>query len=314
MLEMQRRRLLTATAEIAYEHGVQGLSVATVCERSGLSRKTFYDLFAGREDCLYATFEDGVEQAGRVVGDALVGKRSWREQVRAALTSLLSFFEREPAIARLLIVEALSSGTRTLKARRSVLKRVIAFVDEGRAEIKAGHEPQPLTAEGTVGAVFSVIHARMLAASELGDRVSLLELTGPLMAMIVQPYLGAAMARKELARPPVTLDQTAPNLPSDPFKDLPIRFTYRTSRVLSSIAETPGASSKQIAQASGITDDGQASRLLSRLQQHHLIQDNGVGPTKGMPRAWTLTPRGEQILQAVGYDDGAYVGRPSADR
>ena len=315
MLEMQRRRLLSATAEIAYEHGVQGLSVATVCERSGLSRKTFYDLFEGREDCLYATFEDGIEQAGRIVGQALVGERSWREQVRAALAALLSFLDREPAIARLLIVEALSSGPRTLRARRSVLERAIGFVDEGRAEIKAGHEPPPLTAEGTVGAVFSVIHARMLTDSESGDRdrASLVELTGSLMAMIVQPYLGAAVARTELARPPATPEQAAPNLPSDPFRDLPIRFTYRTSRVLSSIAETPGASSKQIAQASGITDDGQASRLLSRLQQHHLIQDSGVGPTKGMPRAWTLTPRGEQILQAVGYDGGAYGERALAD-
>jgi len=315
VLEMQRRRLLTATAEIAYEHGVQALSVATVCERSGLSRKTFYDLFAGREDCLYAAFGDGVEQAARVVERALAGERSWREQVRTALAALLSFFEREPAIARLLVVEAFSSGPRTLRVRRSVLERVIAFVDEGRAEIKAGHEPPPLTAEGTVGAVFSVIHARMLTDSELGehDRASLVELTGPLMAMIVQPYLGPAVARRELARPPEVPQRAEPNLPSDPFKDLPIRFTYRTSRVLGSIAEAPGASSKQIAQASGITDDGQASRLLSRLQQHRLIQDNGVGPTKGMPRAWTITPRGEQILQAVGYDGGACVGPALAD-
>ena len=247
---------------------------------------------------------------------ALADERSWREQASAALVALLSFFEREPAIGRLLVVEALSSGTRTLRARRSVLERVIAFVDEGRTEIKAGHEPPPLTAEGTVGAVFSVIHARMLTDTELDDsrHGSLVDLTGPLMAMIVQPYLGATVARRELARLPAAPEQAVPNLPSDPFKDLPIRFTYRTSRVLSSIAEAPGASSKQIAQASGITDDGQASRLLSRLQQHQLIQDTGVGPTKGMPRAWTLTPRGQQILQAVGYDDGAYAGRASADR
>jgi AcrR family transcriptional regulator len=315
VLEMQRRRLLSATSEIAYEHGVQGLSVATVCERSGLSRKTFYDLFQGREDCLYATFQDGVQQAARIIEQALAGERSWREQVRSSLAALLSFFDREPAVARLLIVEALSSGPRTLRARRRVLDRAIAFIDQGRSEIKAGHEPPPLTAEGTVGAVFSVIHARMLTDAESGerDRASLMELTGPLMAMIVQPYLGAAVARRELARPPARPDQTAPNLPSDPFKDLPIRFTYRTSRVLSTIAETPGASSKQVAQASGITDDGQASRLLSRLQQHHLIQDTGIGPTKGMPRAWTLTPRGEQILQAVGYDGGACVERALAD-
>ncbi|HXP99311.1 MAG TPA: MarR family winged helix-turn-helix transcriptional regulator, partial [Solirubrobacteraceae bacterium] len=85
-----------------------------------------------------------------------------------------------------------------------------------------------------------------------------------------------------------------------PFKDLPIRLTYRTARVLSSIADTPGASSKQVADASGITDPGQISRLLSRLRRYDLIQDSGVGPARGMARAWTLTERGQGILQATG--------------
>jgi hypothetical protein len=70
--------------------------------------------------------------------------------------------------------------------------------------------------------------------------------------------------------------------------------------VLSSIAESPGSSSRQVADASGITDPGQISRLLNRLRTSGLIQDDGVGPTKGMARAWSLTERGEGILQATG--------------
>jgi DNA-binding MarR family transcriptional regulator len=91
-------------------------------------------------------------------------------------------------------------------------------------------------------------------------------------------------------------------LPSDPFKDLTIRLTYRTARVLSSIAAAPGASSKQVGAASGIGDDGQVSRLLTRLQRHGLIEDSGIGPAHGMPRAWSLTQRGEGVLQAVGRE------------
>ena len=133
------------------------------------------------------------------------------------------------------------------------------------------------------------------------DPQPLVELCAPLMAMIVQPYLGAAAAQKELERPVLAPEQPAvPRLPADPFKDLSLRFTYRTARVLSTIADTPGASSKRVANASGIVDPGQASRLLTRLQRHGLIQDTGVGPTKGMARAWTLTERGESILQATG--------------
>jgi hypothetical protein len=61
-----------------------------------------------------------------------------------------------------------------------------------------------------------------------------------------------------------------------------------------------GASSKHVADASGITDPGQISRLLSRLRRYELIQDTGVGPAKGKARAWTLAERGQGILQVTG--------------
>ena len=312
---MQRRRLLGATVEQAFEDGVQSLTVATICERAGLSRRTFYEIFDERETCLYAAFEDAVEQAMRAVSEAVAddegagggrgaqkvggtqGARGWRERTRAGLMAFLCFLDREPGIGRLLVVEALGAGHQTLEARRRGIAQIIAHIDQGRMETRAGREPPPLTAEGVVGAVFSVIHARMLQR----DPQPLTELCGSLMAMIVQPYLGAAAAQKEMERPVLVTEQPAvPRLPADPFKDLSLRFTYRTARVLSTIAEVPGASSKRVAIASGIVDPGQASRLLTRLQRHGLIQDTGVGPAKGMARAWTLTERGESILQATG--------------
>jgi AcrR family transcriptional regulator len=269
-----------------------------------MSRRTFHDLFEDREGCLLAAFEEAVEQAMGAVQRAVVGKERWVDRVRAGLMALLGFLDFEPGMGRLLIVEALSSGAKTLNARKRVLAQIITFIDAGRREGKVGREPSPLTAEGTVGAVFSVIHARMLErdpqAPTERDPQALTELTGPLMAMILQPWLGAAAARRELQRP-VTIPETpTPRLPSDPFKDLPMRLTYRTALVLSSIAATPGASSKQVALAAGISDEGQTSKLLNRLERYGLVQDTGIGPTKGMPRAWTLTQRGEGILHAVG--------------
>jgi AcrR family transcriptional regulator len=318
---MQRRRLLSATVELAYEQGIHSITVATLCERAGLSRRTFYECFSDVQACVLATFSDSMERAARVVEEAVTavagdeeeasngrgagrGTRTWREQARAGLTALLGFFDSEPGIARLLVVEALGAGHDTLEARRRGIAQIIAFVDRGRSEAKANREPPPLTAEGTVGAVFSVIHARILevATSPSAAVQPLVELVGPLMATIVQPYLGTAAARRELALPPPAPSTEARRLPTDPFKDLPIRLTYRTVLVLRSIAEKPGASSKRIALAAGITDPGQTSRLLTRLQRTGLIGDTGVGPAKGQARAWTLTERGRDILQATGQD------------
>ena len=310
VVEMQRWRLLGAVVELVHDHGARGLTVAMICGRAGLSRRTFYELYEDREACLLGAFEYEVEQATRIVEQAVASRSltqgargarralGWRERIRAGLTALLSFFDSDPGAARLLVVEALSAGEQTLQARRRVLGQLVAIVDEGRDEAKRGREPPPLTAEGVVGAVTSVIHARILER----EQRPLTELTGALMAMIVQPYLGAAAAQRELERPldvqqhPIGIQR----LHADPFKDLPMRLTYRTVRVLCSIADMPGASNKQVARAAGIDDEGQTSKLLKRLHKYGLIDDSGVGPAKGMPRAWSLTERGEGVLQAVG--------------
>jgi AcrR family transcriptional regulator len=306
VIEMQRRRLLGAVIELACEGGVQAVSVATICARAGVSRRTFYDLFPDREDCLQAAFTDAVETVRQAVTKAAVGSdegtrrqrrgSDWCERVRVGLTALLSLLDQEPGLARLLILDGPGFGPKGLRLRGKVLAQAARLIDEGRAEVRAGREPPPLTAEGTVGAVLSVIHTRLLEP----DPDPLTPLAASLMALIVHPYLGSAVARRELEKTTTIEPIHVRKLPADPFKDLPIRLTYRTALVLSSIAQAPGSSSKQVADASGITDPGQISRLLTRLRTSGLIQDDGLGPTKGMARAWSLTERGEGVLQATG--------------
>lgn len=308
VVEMQRRRLITATLELAYERGVQTVTIALISDRAGVSRKTFYESFNSREACLLAAFEESVSRITQVAKRASDAREGWCERVRAGLTESLRFLEEEPVAGHMLVVDALGAGELTLRARRGVLAAVIAIVDEGREQRRAGADVPPLTAEGVVGAVFSVIHARMLERSRVGDGNSgsppLSELAGPLMAMIVQPYMGSAAAKRELRRPAAAPKRSSPRLPADPFKDLPIRLTYRTAQVLASIATDPGASSKQIAAASGVTDEGQMSRLLARLERAGLIQNDGVEPLKGGAKAWSLTSRGEGVQAVIAQQTG----------
>jgi AcrR family transcriptional regulator len=305
VIEMQRRRLLTATSELIYERGVQAVTIALVSDRAGVSRKTFYAVFGDREGCLLAVFEDAVRHAREVLDGAIAGVHGWRERVRTGLVALLSFLDEEPVAGRLLVVEALGGGECTLKARARVLGEMIAFVEAGRAQPKAVKEIPPLTAEGVVGAVFSVIHARMLdRAAPAAKAARMVELTGALTAMVIQPYLGPAAARRELERPAPAPKPTVPKLPVDPFRDLPIRLTYRTALVLAAIAATPGASGKRIARASEVTDDGQMSRLLARLERVGLIENAGPGPAKGEANAWVLTSKGRDVQTVIAQQTG----------
>jgi AcrR family transcriptional regulator len=293
--EIQRARLLAAMVEVSSEHGPVDATVARVVARAGVSRRTFYDLFEDRRQCFLAAWEDAVARASARAVPAYERGGDWAERLRLGLTALLRFFEAERDAGRLLIVGSLGGGPAVLERRSHMLARMIAIVDAGRDELDAAAAPPPLTAEGLVGAVVSIVHARMLD----GDR-SLLELVNPLMSMIVLPYHGAAASHRELAQPVAKQppgERRSPDAGS--LRELQMRLTYRTVRVLLAIGAQPGASNKLVGEVSGAYDQGQISKLLSRLRGFGLIHNDGAGSVRGAPNAWTLTSKGERVVQAM---------------
>jgi AcrR family transcriptional regulator len=296
---IQRTRMLNAMVEVAAERGAPRASVAHIVDRAGISRRTFYEHFEDREDCFLAAFDYALAQASQVVLPAYDIEGSWRERVRSGLAALLAFFDEQPGLGALLVIDALGAGPKALARRGELVDVLIAVVDEGRLEGKAAQEPPPLAADGVVGAVFNVVHARMLARRAGGGGAGLLlALVNPFMSMIVMPYLGTAAARKELERS-VPAPRAFKRPAADPLRDLDMRLTYRTVRVLVAIAAAPGASNRGIAEAAGVSDQGQISKLLARLQHLGLISNMGEGPAKGEPNAWTLTETGAQVEQAI---------------
>jgi DNA-binding MarR family transcriptional regulator len=123
------------------------------------------------------------------------------------------------------------------------------------------------------------------------------------MGMILLPYLGPAAARKEMARrPPVgSFDHVTPT-DVGPLREIPMRLTYRTVRVLASVAAHPGASNRQIGSASEIADQGQISKLLARLERLDLVCNTEAAAGKGAPNAWMLTEKGVEIERAMSSD------------
>jgi len=78
-----------------------------------------------------------------------------------------------------------------------------------------------------------------------------------------------------------------------------MRLTYRTVRVLLTIAQHPGASNRQIGEHAGVHDQGQISKLLGRLHKLGLIHNTGAGQAKGAPNEWTLTTKGRDIQHTI---------------
>jgi AcrR family transcriptional regulator len=311
--DIQRSRMLSAMVEVVAECGASNVTVAHVVARSGASRRTFYELFSDREACFLAALDDAIARASERVVPAYQSGKNWAERLRLALAALLSFLDAERGAGRLLIVESLGAGTKALERRQRVLAQTITLVDEGRKEGKTGSEPPPLTAEGIVGGALSVIHARLLACPPPvmgGPRMGeprpgrLVELLNPLMSMIVLPYLGSAASRRELERPVPKPRVPVGHAAGDPLRELGMRLTYRTVRVLMCVAATPGSSNREIGVAAGISDQGQISKLLRRLERLGLVQNKGLAPGRGAPNAWALTVKGERVEQAMCTNTG----------
>ena len=303
--EIQRGRMLAAAVDAVDDVGYAGMTVAQVISRARVSRKTFYDVFADREDCFLAAFEQAVEQGSEVLGEAAAAEDSWSDGIRAALARLLSAMDEEPAMTRLVIVEALGGGERVLARRSEALEELAGAVDRGRREPGA-LDPPEVTAEGVVGAVFAVLYSRVLEGGNPkgeGEQQPLTDLLGQLMSIVVLPYLGAEAATRELSRPApqASRQRGRRRRPrrSDPLDGLKMRLTYRTVRVLMVIAEAPGASNREIAERSGIADQGQISKLLGRLARLELVENLGDGQEKGAANAWHLTQRGEAVERAT---------------
>jgi len=300
--EIQRSRMLTATVQAVEEVGYARLTVARVISRAHVSRKTFYDLFEDREDCFLAAFNQAVEQLSALVVEAYEEEASWRDGVRAGLFALLRFIDEEPGLARICIVEALAAGPRVLQRRTRVLGQVKRAVDAGRTgpgakPARSTVQSPDVTAEGVVGAVFAVLHARLLARS--GEPFT--ALLGPLMSMLVLPYLGARAAAELTRELPVLpgRKRSAGRARRDPLEGLDMRLTYRTVRVLTFIGEHPGGSNRAVAEGAGITDQGQISKLLNRLERLRLVRNAGQGQLAGAANAWYLTDRGGQVERAT---------------
>jgi AcrR family transcriptional regulator/DNA-binding MarR family transcriptional regulator len=300
LVEIQRSRLLAAAVVAVDELGYADTTVSDVTSRARVSRRTFYELFANREECLAAVLEDVVALIEGEVAAADLDGLPWRERVRGGLWAILSFLDREPALARVCVVQALCGGPRLLARREEILAGLAAVVDEGRLDARGGG-CTPLTAEGVVGAAFAIVYARLLRV----EREPLTGLLGELMGMIVLPYMGAAAARREQVRPAPARPLRAADGPAsggvvgDPLQGVSMRLTYRTARVLEGVAECSGGSNREVAECAGIQDPGQVSKLLARLERLGLLVNTGEGHAKGEPNAWSLTPKGRLVAQSV---------------
>lgn len=300
VVDVNTARLVTAAIDALASGGYANLSVAAVIERARVSRKTFYEVFANRHDCFEAVFGHITARGLTTIGSACDAEQGWLAATRSGLEALLSLIDEEPALAKVWFVESLAGHPKVLDQRTRAMSRMADAIHLGSSATSASQRPSRLIAEATVGGISQIIHARLVSQS----REPLAALTGSFMYLIVLPYMGAARANAELRRAPTRLPRQRESAQGpaleESLRDMKIRLTYRTIRALSAICAHPGASNLEVSMECGIKDQGQISKLLSRLDGLELIENRGgLSRALGVPNAWYITARGADLVGAV---------------
>jgi AcrR family transcriptional regulator len=191
----KRQTILEGMLEAVGAEGYEHTSVRTVLARTGVYRQAFYDNFTDKDDCYLQAYDLGVERIEALLLEAVAGKASWTEQLRAGLGALLDFLDAEPDVGRALVVEVHTAGGEALGKRAAAMQRLTDFVDGAReAAAEDGQTPPPIAPEGVTAGIHALIHSRLAAKADGGFR----ELLPEFMYFAVLPYFGAEVAAAEM--------------------------------------------------------------------------------------------------------------------
>lgn len=192
VIRSQRARLLHAAVAVAGADGYAAMTVTAVIRRAAVSRKTFYEQFADREDCFLAAYELVAARALDGMRSVFAQQETWPEQLCAALAWALQALARHPEEARLAFAEVLVAGPRALARRDRVLDELQALLAPG-LDAAAGRATVPSSMpRAACGALFELIGRSVRA----GDVAALPELLPDLLFCVLAPFLGPAEAAR----------------------------------------------------------------------------------------------------------------------
>jgi AcrR family transcriptional regulator len=140
-LERQRARLFEAAASVFARVGYAEASAEAISREAGMSKATFYEHFANKEECILALFD----VSGRRVREAVAASTGVvalqgatpEERVLAGVRAFLAAIEAYPDYARTLLVEIIGAGPEAAAHRDAILEDFARLIDQ---QNEAAHE------------------------------------------------------------------------------------------------------------------------------------------------------------------------------
>jgi AcrR family transcriptional regulator len=198
--ESQRTRILAGMTAAVAERGYQGTNIADVIARAGVSRKTFYQQFDGKDEAFAAAYGREMGLLVEVTLSAFEGEGPpWTRRLRGALTALCAALAANPAVARLCFVEALGAGPATAARRREALRGLLPIFEAAPADAVDGELAFAESLRlGRIGDLAEMLHQEIAA----GAGPTLPRLVPQLTYLMALPFLGPERAARELEGEP----------------------------------------------------------------------------------------------------------------
>ena len=171
-----RGRVLEGMAIAVAQKGYADTTIADIVREASVSRRTFYEYFATKAECLVALYEAASHNALKVLRAAIAQPHAWEQRVEGALRAYLECMASNPVLMRTLFVEILHLGAEGLAARRRVNQEIAEYM----LDVVGRDQVTPELAMAVVGG----IHELVLQAIEEGRVERLAEHTPTAAALV----------------------------------------------------------------------------------------------------------------------------------
>jgi AcrR family transcriptional regulator len=186
--------VLAALREELAERPLKEVPVAAVITRAGVSRKTFYEHWASKEECFVSLYERELARLVEPTLQAFAGHEPWVDRLRTAIGVLLGGLAADPLAARICFVEVLAAGPTALARRNEATASLDPLFDYDNVTTAAGSpRPRAVTA-GAIGYLSETLNREIAA----GRAEQLPELRAELMYTLTLPFVGPRGATREL--------------------------------------------------------------------------------------------------------------------
>jgi AcrR family transcriptional regulator len=284
----QRRRLIAAMAHVAAEHGRRAASVELVCERAGMSRRTFYIHFTDGEQCFVSAVGQAFDQLFAAINAAVGAEpQDWEERACTTVAALIATLDRDRTLARLCVIEPHSGSAVALSIRHAAVHRLALVLAAGATVGDVAL--RDAAARGAVGAILELATDPILADEPLQPIVA------PALYTALAPFTGRRVASLRAATPPQISAASAPVLAPSSETVAQLLVTELTRQTVLHLVAHPDACNVEIARAIGVRHESQMSRHLVRLERAGIVERRKEGRTN----AWRLTAEGHEAARSL---------------